>query len=154
MNVETAKAKTIVFVEDNPVVLMAYRNRLEREGFHVEPAKDGLEAMKLLSKIVPDVVILDLMLPKFNGPEVLKFIHSTPRLNTVCVIILSTNSILEASDEYLLERANKRLLKSSCTPAIMLRAIQESLANPTAKDGSKSSESKTVDILAGVNVAA
>ena len=56
---ETAKARTVVYVEDNPVVLMAYRNRLERDGFHVEPVSDGLEAIKLLSRQqAPDMVIL------------------------------------------------------------------------------------------------
>src|SRR5208282_5712685 len=71
MNVETAKNKTIIFVEDNPVVLMAYRNRLQREGFHVESAQDGLEALKILSQFVPDLVVLDLLLPKLSGVEVL-----------------------------------------------------------------------------------
>lgn len=162
MNEETAKTKTIVFIEDNPVVLLAYRNRLEREGFRIEPAKDGLAAMKLLSQMVPDVVILDLMLPKFNGSEVIKFIQVTPRLNPVCVIVLSTNSILEASEEYLLERASKRLLKSSCTPSILLQAVRELLATPSAKDASSATqpdtsqpaEQKEGNVLAGVHLAA
>jgi CheY-like chemotaxis protein len=163
MNVETAKVKTIVFIEDNPVVLMAYQNRLQREGFQVEPARDGLEAMKILSQLTPDVVILDLMLPKFNGVEVLKFIHSNSRLKVVAVVILSTNSILDAAEEYVLERANKRLLKSSCTPAIMLQAIQELLADPSAKNNAASpnpsgssqlTEPKTGDVLTDMHVAA
>ena len=125
--VKTTNCRTIVFVEDNPVVLMAYRNRLEAGGFHVVPALDGLEAMKVLAKQVPEVVVLDLMLPKFKGSDVLKFICSNPQLNKVCVIILSNNSVVDVGEEYLLERANKRLLKGSCTPAILLRTIQELL---------------------------
>ncbi len=128
MSAETTKAKTIVFVEDNPVVLAAYQNRLKQEGFIVEPAHDGLEAMKILSRVVPDLVILDLLLPKFSGADVLKFIHSQPCLKAVPVFILSTASMLSASEEPVLERANKRLLKSSCTPATMVQAIQEMLA--------------------------
>ncbi|MGH7993652.1 MAG: response regulator [Limisphaerales bacterium] len=154
---KTAKARTVVYVEDNPVVLMAYRNRLEREGFQVEPVADGLEAMKLLAQQAPDVVILDLMLPKFNGVEVLKFIRSNPHLNTVSVIILSTNSIIDAADEYVLERANKRLLKGSCTPAIMVQAIHELLGDSSASstDQSNSSEvteSKVGKVAANINV--
>ena len=61
------KARTILYVEDDPVVQMAYRHRLEREGFSVESAKDGLEAMKSLLRLEPDLVVLDLMLPKFDG---------------------------------------------------------------------------------------
>ncbi len=125
MNAETAKTKSIVFVEDNPVVLMAYINRLQREGFHVEPALDGVEAMKILTQFVPDLVVLDLMLPRLNGVELLRFICADPRYQTVPVIVLSTNSIMDTSDDHVLERASKRLLKGSCTPAIMLQAIQE-----------------------------
>lgn len=151
-----AKARTVVYVEDNPVVLMAYRNRLERDGFLVEPVSDGLEAMKLLSRQAPDVVILDLMLPKFSGVEVLKFIRSNPHLNAVSVIVLSTNSIIDTADEYILERANKRLLKGSCTPAIMVQTIHELLSDPSASSADQSSsdviESKVGKVAADVNV--
>lgn len=134
MNAEIAKPKTIVFVEDNPVVLMAYRNRLQREGFNVEPAVDGLEAMKILTQSVPDLVVLDLMLPKISGVEVLKFICADPRYQTIPVIVLSTNSIIDTADDSVLERANKRLLKSSCTPAIILQVVQELLAIPSGQN--------------------
>lgn len=141
MNAEAAKTKTIVFVEDNAVVLMAYRNQLQREGFRVESASDGLEAMKLLSRLVPDLVILDLLLPKFNGVEVLKFIHSQPRLKTVPVFILSTNSIVNAAEERVLERANKRLLKNACSPAVIVKAVQKLFTVPqTASDDSRVSQ--------------
>jgi CheY-like chemotaxis protein len=156
---KTAKARTVVYVEDNPVVLMAYRNRLERDGFHVEPVSDGLEAIKRLSRQqAPDMVILDLMLPKFSGVEVLKFIRSHSHLDAVSVIILSTNSIIDAADEYVLERANKPLLKGSCTPALMVQAIHELLGDPSGSsvnqsDGSQPTESKTDGVLAGIKVA-
>ena len=136
--------KTIVFIDDNTVVLTAYRHRLQAAGFTVKTAQDGLEAMKLLSQIVPDVIVLDLMLPKFNGVEVLKFIQSNARLATVPVIVLSTNSIIDASEEYVLEGAEKRLLKSSCTPAVVVKAIHELLSGSPSSgndNGSTSTES-------------
>jgi len=133
-NMDTIKAKTILYVEDDPVVLMAYRHRLEREGFSVESAKDGLEAMKVLLRLAPDLVVLDLMLPKFDGAEVLKFMQANPRLKTVPVIILSTNSIVDADEEYVLEGAYKRFIKDHCTFPMLLRAIQELLAETPAKD--------------------
>lgn len=128
------KAKTILYVEDDPVVLTAYRNCLEREGFSVESAKDGLEAMKVLLRLVPDLVVLDLMLPKFDGGEVLKFIQSNPRLKTVPVIILSTNSIVDADEEYVLEGANRRFIKDQCTFPMVLQSIRELLVGTPAKD--------------------
>jgi CheY-like chemotaxis protein len=147
MNTETRKTKSIVFVEDNPVVLMAYKNRLQREGFHVEPALDGVEAMKILTQFVPDLLVLDLMLPRLNGVDLLRFIYADPRYKSVPVIILSTNSIMDTSDDHVLERANKRLLKGSCTPAIMLQAIQELFSDDTP-----STEPKTGTVAPGRHV--
>lgn len=152
---EAAKNKTIVFIEDNPVILTAYQNRLQRDGFHVEPARDGLEAMKILSRVVPDLVILDLLLPKFSGVEVLKFIQSNERLKAVPVVILSSNSIVDAAEEYVLESVDKRLLKSSCTPAVMLQTIRKLLYGHDADDPSDDAargESKPGGVLTDTNV--
>ena len=131
---DTTKARTILYIEDDPVVLTAYRHRLEREGFGVESAKDGLEAMKILLRLVPDLVVLDLMLPKFDGAEVLKFMQANPRLKTVPVIILSTNSIVDAEEEYVLENANRRFIKDQCTFPMLLQAVERLLAEAPAKD--------------------
>jgi chemosensory pili system protein ChpA (sensor histidine kinase/response regulator) len=131
-NMDTIKTKTILYVEDDPVMLMAYRHRLEGEGFSVESAKDGLEAMKVLLHLVPDLVVLDLMLPRFDGAEVLKFMQANPRLKTVPVIILSTNSIVDADDEYVLECASRRFIKNQCTFPMVLEAIQKLLAEEPA----------------------
>lgn len=120
-------SKTILFVEDDVVVLTAYRNKLEREGFRVAPAADGVEAMKQLMLSVPDVVILDLMLPKVNGVDVMKYIRKTPRLQNVPVIVLSTNSIIDGKSDLILESAQRRLIKDTCTPAAILTAIQDVL---------------------------
>ena len=131
---DTTKTKTILYVEDDPVVQMAYRHRLEREGFAVESAKDGLEAMKVLLRVVPDLVMLDLMLPKFDGGEVLKFMQANPLLKSVPVIILSTNSIVDADEEYVLENANRRFIKDNCTFAMLLQSIKKLLAEAPARD--------------------
>jgi CheY-like chemotaxis protein len=81
--------KTIFLVEDDPVVVHVYRAKFLREGFAVEVAQDGLAALKMLQTIKPDVVILDLMMPKMNGVDVLKYIRSNPALKKTPVIILS-----------------------------------------------------------------
>lgn len=121
------KPRTRLCVEDDAVVLVAYQNRLQPAGYHVIPARDGLEAIKRLSTIVPDLVLLDLMLPRFSGEEVLQFIRTHDSLAAVPVIVLSTNSILDSDQEYLLESAHQRILKSLCTPATLLETIQKAL---------------------------
>jgi DNA-binding response OmpR family regulator len=121
--------RKILYVEDNRVVLTAYRNRLLQEGFHVESARDGLQAMKILSRFVPDLVLLDLMLPKFNGVEVLKFMQADARLKQVPVVILSAKSANEGVQDGVLTQASKRFLKDLCTFPTLLQAIHEVLAN-------------------------
>lgn len=120
--------KTIYFVEDSEVELLAYRTAMEKAGYRVQCAKDGLEAMRLLRSGPPDLVVLDLLMPRFDGVDVLKFLRAEPALQGVPVIIFSTNSIIDSQDEPLLELAAKRVLKSLCTPTLMLKHIKEVLA--------------------------
>lgn len=119
--------KTILFIDDDPVILMAYRTCLVQAGFQVEPARDGVEAMRQIALLTPDVIILDLMLPKFNGVELMGFIRSNPKLKNTPVIVLSTHSIIDADGEPMLETAYRRLIKETCTPASILEAVQAAL---------------------------
>jgi len=123
-----AKIKTILYCEDDLVVLTLYRKQLQQAGYHVIPAQDGLESMKNLSMFVPDLVILDLMMPKFKGEEVLEYICHNPRLMQVPLIILSASSVVDTGFEQYVERADKHLVKSTCTPAILLETINQILS--------------------------
>jgi CheY-like chemotaxis protein len=135
--------KTILFVEDSEVEMLAYKSMLERAGYCVQTAKDGLQAMRVLNNIVPDLVLLDLVLPRFDGVEVLKFIRANDRLKAVPVIIFSTNSIIDSEDEPVLEGASRRLIKSQCSPPLMLLAIRDALAAKAAADAAAKMPPKT-----------
>lgn len=115
--------RTILFVEDDAVVLTTYRNLLQREGFHIESAPDGLEALKALSQATPDLVVLDLMLPKFAGADLVKFIRADPRLKIVPIIIFSNVKITDFAEDAI----TRQLRKTDCTPSILVQTIQEML---------------------------
>ncbi len=117
--------KTIFFVEDDPVVVQVYRAKLLREGFSVEVAEDGLVAVKMLSALKPDVVVLDLMMPKFSGVDVLKYIRNTPALKETPVIILSNAHMTRLAQEAAAIGAERALLKSSCTPGQLIDVIND-----------------------------
>jgi DNA-binding response OmpR family regulator len=127
MSPDTARGKSILYIEDDVVVLTAYRGRLQKAGFEVETSVDGIEAMRILSVRTFDLIILDLMLPRFSGTEVLKAVRANPRLNTIPVIIFSSN--MEALPATVLGMANKSLLKGDCTFQNLLETIEELLAN-------------------------
>jgi len=122
--------KTILFIDDDPTIILAYRTRLTQAGYVVQPAVDGLEAMRQLAVTIPDIIILDLVMPKFNGVEIMGFIRSNPKLKNTPVIVLSGQSIIDSEDEPILETAYRRLIKGACSPDKMLEAIQELLARP------------------------
>jgi DNA-binding response OmpR family regulator len=83
---------TILFVENDAVALAMYSKRLQREGFHVEIAEDGIAALKVLSEMTPDVVVLDLMLPKFSGRDVFDYMRADAQFKDIPVIIFSNAS--------------------------------------------------------------
>ncbi len=115
--------RSILFVEDDAVVLTTYRNLLQREGYRIESAVDGLEALKALSQATPDLIVLDLMLPKFDGADVLKFIRADPRLKTIPIIIFSNAQVTDFVEDGI----TKHLRKTDCTPSILLQTIQNML---------------------------
>lgn len=136
--------RKILYVEDDAIVLMAYRTRLLREGFQVEVARDGLEATKMLADFVPDLVLLDLMLPKLSGVEVLRFMQKTPQLKSVPVIVVSANLSSEEAQDEVVALASKRFLKTFFTFPDLLQAIREVLANhPTSLPASEPAASGT-----------
>ena len=82
---------TILLVEDDPFLSSVLRLKLEKESFRVVRAADGDEALNYLSRegIKPDLILLDLILPKKNGFEVLETIRQDPLLEKLPVIIIS-----------------------------------------------------------------
>ncbi len=127
--------KTILFVENDPVALQMYNNRLEREGFHLETAQDGLEALKILSQLTPDLVVLDMILPKLGGGDVLKFMRADTRLKSLPVIIFSNAPLTELPQGLEQAGPTRHLLKSDCTFPMLLQSIGDFLA-AASTDGS------------------
>lgn len=119
--------KTILFVEDNPLVITIYRSWLQREGFLVESSGDGLDAIEKLPQMKPSLVILDLMLPMLDGMDVLKFIRENKDLKDTPVLILSNAYMDDRAEKAMKAGANKILLKTQCTPARLIQSVREAL---------------------------
>lgn len=82
-------AKRVLIAEDEPHIVESLRFILAREGFQVADAGDGEAACRSLEKSRPDVMILDLMLPRLNGFEVLRRVRADPALEGLPVIMLT-----------------------------------------------------------------
>ena len=81
--------KKILIVDDEPFILKSLSFVLKREGFQVDSATNGLEAMEKIKENKPDIVFLDIMMPKKNGMEVCKWIRNDPFYKDIYVIILT-----------------------------------------------------------------
>lgn len=79
----------ILIAEDDRFLTRAYQVKLSAVGFAVQVAADGEETLKLLAEIKPDMLLLDLMMPKKNGFEVLEAMKKDASLKSIPVIILS-----------------------------------------------------------------
>ncbi len=82
-------SKKILLVEDEPILSNLLRQRLEKDGFRVVIARDGSEAVKILKQEKPDLVLLDIILPKMSGFEVMEAMKSDPTLQAAPVVVVS-----------------------------------------------------------------
>jgi len=81
--------KKILVVDDEPFILKSLSFVLTKEGFHIQTATNGVEAMEKIRQQKPDIVFLDIMMPKMNGMEVCRWIRDDPDLRNIYVIILT-----------------------------------------------------------------
>jgi CheY-like chemotaxis protein len=107
----------VLFVEDDPAVAQMYRLKLELDGYMVEVAGDGVQAVRMATGRPPDIVFLDIRLPKMDGLGVLERLREDARTRDVPVVILSNYSERELIDRGTLLGARDYLVKSQTTPA-------------------------------------
>lgn len=88
---DTRKRK-ILLVEDDTALASVYRSRLELEGFDVCEANNGEDALPLAVSEHPDLILLDVMMPKISGFDVLDILRNTPETTNIRVIMLTALS--------------------------------------------------------------
>ncbi len=82
-------ARHILIIDDEPNIVLSLEFLMRREGFEVAVAGDGEAALRAMSERPPDLVILDVMMPKLNGFEVCQRIRAEPALRGVRVLMLT-----------------------------------------------------------------
>ena len=120
--------KKIVVVDDSSTVTSIYRNKLLLEGFEVHVAADGQAALFTISQVKPDLVLLDLALPKISGLEVLRRLRGNPSFQTLPVIVLSGALSSDLITQVWQAGATQLLMKSVRTPKEVIEAVHHALA--------------------------
>ena len=105
------EAKTILVVDDEPDILMGIKDLLEFEGYKVLTAEDGQTALSIARKDNPDLIILDLMLPKLDGYKVCRLLKFDKKRKSIPIIMLTARTQQEDKDMGMEMRANEYLFK-------------------------------------------
>jgi len=119
--------KRIIVIEDNVMAANLYQASLTRDGYGVEVASDGEAGLAAIARSSPDLVLLDLMLPKVDGLEVLRRIRAMPDLAGLPVIVTSNAYTAPRLAELRLAGATQIVTKASMTPKELARVVRQAL---------------------------
>ncbi len=119
----------VLLVEDDPEVAQMYRLKLELDGYCVDVARDGVQALRMATDDPPDILFLDIRLPKMDGLGVLEALREDHRTQRLPVVILSNYSERELVERGLKLGALDYLIKSQTTPARVSGGVEEWLKN-------------------------
>jgi two-component system, OmpR family, alkaline phosphatase synthesis response regulator PhoP len=129
----------VLIVDDEADILEILKYNLEREGYDVETAADGEIALRIAPRFVPDVVLLDIMMPKLDGVETCRRLRGMPELLNTYIIFLTARSeeysevaaFEVGADDYLTKPIKPRALMSRIN-ALFRRELKKS--NQAAQD--------------------
>ncbi len=116
--------KKILVIEDDSVVASVYQRFLQNQGFMTELARDGVAGLERLTVFQPDAVLLDMMLPKMGGADVLKRIRVQAQFHELPVIVLTNAAIPAFVDQATQAGANHVLDKAKASPGNILALLQ------------------------------
>jgi CheY-like chemotaxis protein len=115
----------VLFVEDDPSVAQMYKLKLELDGYDVEVASDGEKALEIARTDRPDIIFLDIRLPKLDGFGVLEALRKEPKTERLPVVILSNYSEKQLIERGLRLGALDYLIKTQTTPAHLSSGLEK-----------------------------
>ncbi len=119
--------KTILLAEDDPFITDIYSIKLRQEGYKVDIAKDGQMALEKIKNNYPDLLMLDINLPKIDGFGVLKIIRGDPKTKNLKVIVTSNLAQKDFPEDISHFGVIKCFLKIETTPEEIAETIKEVL---------------------------
>ena len=123
----------ILIVEDHPTMREAMRLVLEREGFDIDEAADGDQALVAVRERAPDLVLLDMSIPGASGPEVLAAVKDDPSTSDIRVIVVTATG--EEGRAAAIASGADRYFTKPFSPIALLEAVEEVIGpGATAND--------------------
>lgn len=119
--------KRILIIEDDPLLIKMYKTKLMSEGFEVLTATDGQEGLDLALKHLPDAIILDVMMPKLSGLDMLKKLNQDKVGAQIPVVIISNLSQADEAQQAKELGAKEYLVKANFTPKEVIEKVKQYL---------------------------
>jgi len=124
--------KKILIIEDDQIVANVYRNKLAVEGYQTEAALDGETGLKMMRTFQPDAIVLDLILPKMSGVEVIKEIRSEADFSKLPIIVFSNTYLTNLIQDAWKAGATKCVSKINCPPKELLELMRRTIGGGVA----------------------
>ncbi len=124
--------KKVLIIEDDQIIANIYRNKLAVEGYQAERATDGEAGLKIMRTFKPDPIIVDLMLPKMSGIDVIKQIRAEAEFSKTPIIVFSNTYLTNMIQEAWKAGATKCLSKSSSSPKEVIDVVRLTIGDSGA----------------------
>lgn len=131
------KPKQILIADDEPDILEIVSYNLGKEGYEIYTAKDGNEAIERAKQLNPDLIILDIMMPKKTGVEVCQILRSQPQFQDTLIIFLTAMSD-EASQIKGLETGADDYVNKPISPKVLVSRVNALFRRVNSKEVGKS----------------
>ncbi|HXF09292.1 MAG TPA: response regulator [Desulfuromonadaceae bacterium] len=119
--------KKILIIEDNQIVANVYRNKFLVEGYQTEVALDGESGLKLVHSFKPNMILLDLMLPKMSGVDVIRDVRGQEEFAKLPIVVFSNTYLTNLIQDAWKAGATKCLSKASCSPKDILDIVKATI---------------------------
>jgi len=120
-------AKTILFIEDESALQKTFGDILSQEGYEMVSALDGEVGLRLAKEKKPDLILLDLILPRVHGFEVLKQLKTDPETKKIPIIVLTNLEGIGDVEKAIELGANTYLIKAQYSLEEVLEKIKKAL---------------------------
>jgi len=126
--------KVLLLVEDDPLMLRMYEKIFKFEGFDLDIAKDGEEGLEKAKTNKPTLILLDIMMPKMNGIEMLAKLNKDPDTKDIPVVVLTNLAGTQDAERAMSLGVVKYIVKSEHDPKEVVTMVKQILAGYTRED--------------------
>lgn len=132
----------ILIIEDDPLISRMYQTIFQFENFEVDMARNGEEGMEKIKRHKPTLILLDIMMPKMSGIDVLKEIKGNPNTKKIPVVVLTNLSGMKDAEAAIELGAVKFIVKTEHKPKQVVEQIREVLAGYTREEIPKAAKKR------------